>query len=68
MTATQATTTDSEEITRSQAAALLGVSVTTVKGYPIPFRQYKPKSKAVYRKADVLAFKQSKIYHGDIAA
>ncbi|UOG93188.1 MAG: hypothetical protein L3K52_05500 [Candidatus Thiothrix sulfatifontis] len=68
MTEAQATTTDSEEITRSEAAALLGVSVTTVKGYPIPFRQYKPKSKAVYLKADVLAFKHSKIYPGDIAA
>lgn len=68
MTETQATSTESEELTRSQAAELLGVSVTTVKGYPIPFRQYKPKSKAIYLKADVLAFKHSKFYPGDIAA
>lgn len=58
----------SEEITRTQAAKLLGVSVSIVRGYPIRYRQYKPKAKAIYLKADVLAFKQSKTYHGELVA
>jgi hypothetical protein len=47
------------EITRTQAAKLLGVSVSSVRGYPIPYRQYKPRSKAMYLKADVLAFQEA---------
>lgn len=50
---------DTEEINRTQAARLLGVSVSSVREYPIPFRQYRPRSKAMYRKSDVLAFKEA---------
>lgn len=59
MTDTQTTTKNAEEITRTQAARLLGVSVSSVRGYPIPFRQYKPRSKAMYVRSDVLAFQES---------
>jgi hypothetical protein len=45
------------EINRSEAARLLGVSVSVVKGYPIPFRQYCRRGKAIYQVSDVLAFK-----------
>jgi hypothetical protein len=59
MTDTQTITKNAEEITRTQAARLLGVSVSSVRGYPIPFRQYKPRSKAMYVKSDVLAFQEA---------
>lgn len=59
MTDAQKSNLKAEEITRTQAARLLGVSVSSVRGYPIPFRQYKPRSKAMYCKADVLAFQES---------
>lgn len=64
MNNTPANTEGIEEITRTEAAQLLGVSVTSVRQYPIPFRQYKPKSKAMYRRSDVLAFKQSSMHMG----
>lgn len=51
--------TEKSEVSRSEAARLLGVSVSVVKGYPIPFRQYCTGGKAIYQRADVLAFKQS---------
>lgn len=59
---------DPQDITRTQAARLLGVSVTAVKGYPIPFKQYIPKSKALYKRADVLAFMQGSTHTGGKAA
>ena len=58
MNAKVMTQTVSVEINRTEAAKILGVAVSTVKTYPIPFRQYKPKSKAMYKQEDVLAFKE----------
>lgn len=55
-----------EEITRSEAAKLLGVSHNSVKGYPIPFRQYRRGGKAIYQRTDVMAFKQSKVQVGGV--
>ena len=68
MSNTQTDNMAGDEINRTQAALLLGVSVTSVKSYPIPFRQYKPKSKAMYRKSDVMAFKQASTRSNESAA
>jgi hypothetical protein len=54
---------EKEEISRSEASRLLGVSVSVVKGYPIPFRQYCERGKAIYSRSDVLAFKEQKSHN-----
>lgn len=56
-------TTGDEEITRTQAAKILGVGSHTVKNLPLSYRQYKPMGKALYKKAEVLAFKEKSTHH-----
>lgn len=56
-----------DEISRVEAARLLGVSTGVVKRCPIPFRQYHHKGKTIYRRADVLAFKAKSTKTGDAA-
>lgn len=58
-----ASTMGSEEISRAQAAKILGVSSHTMKTLPLSYRQYKPNGKAFYKKADVLAFKEKSTHH-----
>lgn len=52
-----------DEINRSEAAKLLGVCISVVKNYPIPFRQYRKNGKAIYQRADVLAFKNANTHN-----
>ena len=50
---------ENNEINRTEAARLLGVGANAVKDYPIPFRQYRTRGKAIYKRSDVLAFMES---------
>ena len=52
-----------DEINRTEAAKLLGVCVSVVKNYPIPFRQYRKNGKAIYQRTDVLAFKNANTHN-----
>lgn len=48
---------DYEEISRAEAARLLGVTSPTLRRFPIPYRQYMKRGNCYYRKSDVLQFK-----------
>lgn len=50
-----------EEISRPEAAKLLGVSSATIRRYAIPFRQYGKRGRCFYKKADVLRFRQDSL-------
>ncbi len=53
--------TKAEEISRLEAARLLGVSSATIRRYAIPFRQYGRREHCIYNKADVLRFRQESL-------
>ncbi|EIJ33372.1 hypothetical protein [Thiothrix nivea] len=59
--------TGKDEISRAEAARLLGVSAGVVKRCPIPFRQYRNRGKAIYCRDDVLAFKEKSTTTGTAA-
>lgn len=53
---------NAEYIDAKGAAALLGVSRGALSRYPITYRQYMRKSKAMYKRSDVLEFMQKSIH------
>lgn len=45
---------EESEVSRSEAARILGVAGNTLKKIPIPFRQYRPGGRAMYRVVDLI--------------
>jgi len=57
---------EDEEISRKDAAKILHVSAATVSNYKIPFNQYVPRGKILYKLSDVLEFKENGSVKGKI--
>jgi len=51
-----------DKICRTHAAEYLGVAPNTLKSYPIPFIQYSRFGYALYKKSDLLKFKEQRTF------